>query len=74
MSVDDDDNIADFKEASLKKFCLNDVSPGNVAIRNHEEIEVDRPVKELLTTGSENSIKNPLVLCHTDLENVAQGI
>ena len=74
MSVVEDDDIADFKEASLKEFYLTDrVSSGNVAIRNHEEIRVGRPVKELITSSG-NSGENPFVFYHADLENVTQGI
>ena len=76
MSIHEDDDIDDLVEASLKKFRLNDVSPGiagNVVIRNHEEIDVSGPVKELITS-SENSGKNPFVLYDADLESVTKGI
>ena len=74
MSVNKEDDIYVFITVSLKEFRLNDISPVDVEIRNHEKIEVDRPVKELLITGSGNSIKNPFVLYHADVESVTQGI
>ena len=45
VSVNEEDAIYVFIKASLKEFLLTDrVSPVDVAIRNHEEIEVGRSV------------------------------
>ena len=70
MSINEDDNIDEFIKASLKEFRLNDISSADVAIRNHEEIDVSGPVKELIT-GSGNSGKNPFFLYHA--ENITEG-
>ena len=70
VSVNEDGDIADFIKASLKEFRLNDISSADVSIRNHEEIRVGRPVKELIT-GSGNSDENPFFLYHA--ENITEG-